>query len=180
MSTPKPWPADRPSGCRKRERELDCAAVSRQPQERRRGWTSFIDAVEEELVDAFLIAPDEVGEFCGRSQCQKLVWKACKSPSCDKFLCGSYEMQSWRRKSRICKHILAARQRLDELLLRGAHSPHSHFGPGPRAAGARQTGTQAGCCSCEPGPVWATSIFLEAPAANRCNAASLDDTDYGR
>ena len=40
------------------------------------GWASFINAVEEELVDAFLKAPDEAGAFCGRSQGQKLVWNA--------------------------------------------------------------------------------------------------------
>ena len=72
-----------------------CAGVSRL------GWTSFIDAAEEELVDAFLIAPDQARLFCGRSQGQTLVRKACNSPWCDKFPRGSYEMLSWRRKARI-------------------------------------------------------------------------------
>ena len=49
----------------------------------------------------------------GARQCVK----ACKSPWCDKFPRGSYGMQSWRRKAWICKHILTARQRLDETLL---------------------------------------------------------------
>ena len=128
MSRPKPWPAERPSGCRKRERDLDWDPVRRRVQAAagaQAGWTSFIDAVEEELVDAFLIAPEEADAFCGRSQGQKLVWKACKSPWCDKFPRGSYEMQSWRRKARICKHILTARQRLDELLLGEEHIDHT-------------------------------------------------------
>ena len=109
MSRPNNWPADRPSGCRKRDpvRWRVQAAAGAQAE-----WTSFIDAVEE-LVDAFLIALDEAGAFCARSQGQKLVWKACKCPWCDKFPRGSYEMQSWRRTSRICKHILTARQLLD-------------------------------------------------------------------
>ena len=34
-------------------------------------------------------------------------------------------MQSWRRKARICKHILTARQRLDELLLGEGHIDHT-------------------------------------------------------
>ena len=66
------------------------------------------------------IAPDQAGDFCGRSRGQKLVWKACKSPWCDKFPRGSYEMQSWRRK-----HILTARQRLDESLLGEGHTDHT-------------------------------------------------------
>ena len=128
----------------------------------------------------FLIAPDEAGAFCGRSQGQKLVWEACKSPWCDKFPLGSYEMQSWFRRSRICKHILTARQRLEELLL-GEGTP---FAPAPwrlvheLLVIARQA-HMTGCCSCEPGPMRATSIVLETPAANRCNTASLEDTDYG-
>ena len=47
----------------------------------------------------------------------KTFWKACKIPWCDKFPRGSFEMHSWRRKTRICKHIITARQRLDEWLL---------------------------------------------------------------
>ena len=46
-------------------------------------------------------------KYDGRSLC----------PWCNKFPHGSHEMQSWCRKARICKHILTARQRLDELLL---------------------------------------------------------------
>ena len=88
------------------------------------GRTSFIDAVEEELVDAFLIAPDQARLFCGKSQGQTLVWKACNS-RCDKFPHGSHEMQSWRRKARICKHILTARQRLDESLLEEGRTDHT-------------------------------------------------------
>ena len=45
------------------------------------GWTSFSDAVEEELIDAFLIAPDVAGAFVGWSQAQKLVRQECKSPA---------------------------------------------------------------------------------------------------
>ena len=86
-----------------------CARVSKAVVGAQAGWTSVIDAVEEELVDAFLIAPDQARLFCGRSQGQTLVWRACNRPWCDK--------QSWRRKARICKHILTARQRLDESLL---------------------------------------------------------------
>ena len=100
MNRPKRWPAERPSGCRKRELDLDWDLVRRRVQAAlgaQAGWTSFIDA-EEELVDAFLIALDEAGAFCGRSQGQELVWKACKSPWRDKFPRGSYGMQSWRRR----------------------------------------------------------------------------------
>ena len=174
---PKPWQAERPGGCRKRERDLDWDLVRRVQAAAgaQAGWTSFIVAVEEELVDAFLIASEEAGAFCGRSQGQKLVWKACKSPWCDKFPRGSYEMQSWRRKARICKHSYTARQRLDELLLEEGHIDHiGHFGTGPRAVGG-----SPGCCTCEPGPMRATSIILEALAANHSNTASLDDTDCG-
>ena len=128
MSRPKPWPAERPSGCRKREHDLDWDPVRRLVQAAagaQAGCTSFIDAVEEELVDAFLMALEEADAFRGRSQGQKLVWKACKSPWCDKFPCGGYEMQSWRRKALIYKHILTARQRLDELLLGEKHIDHT-------------------------------------------------------
>ena len=60
---------------------------------------------------------------------------------------GGHDMQSSRRRARICKHILTARQRLDEWLLGEGHIDHPHFGAGPRAVGARQTGTQTGCCN---------------------------------
>ena len=60
----------------------------------------------------FLKAPDEAGAF----------W-------CDKFPHVSYEMQSWRRKSRICKHILTARQRLGEWLqVKGRHDHSRNLG----------------------------------------------------
>ena len=78
MSRPKPWPAERPSGCRKREHDLDWDPVRRLVQAAagaQAGCTSFIDAVEEELVDAFLMALEEADAFRGRSQGQKLVWK---------------------------------------------------------------------------------------------------------
>ena len=88
-------------------------------------WTSFIDAVEEEFADAFLTAHDAAGSFRGWSQGQKLVWRSCKSPCCNKFPRGSHEMQSWSRKSRIGKHILTARQRLDELLLGDGQIDHT-------------------------------------------------------
>ena len=120
MSRPKPWPAVRPSGCRRREIDFDWGLVRWCVQGAatgQAGWTSFIDAVVEELADAFLMGHDEAGSFRGMSQGHKLVWQACKSPWCDKFPRGSREMHSWRRKSRICEHILTARQRLDELLL---------------------------------------------------------------
>ena len=39
------------------------------------GWTFFIDAVEEEVADAFLTAHDAAGSFRGRSQGQKSVWQ---------------------------------------------------------------------------------------------------------
>ena len=145
---------------------------------------------------------------------------------CDKFPRGSHEMQSWRRKARICKNILTARQRLDESL-RGAPTTLARWGwstrcwcprislhhsapplgpsevlfprgwiqpkkpvlsrlklcPAERPSGCmmreRDTGTQTGCCSCEPGPMRATSIVLEASTAYHCNAARLDDTHHG-
>ena len=90
----------------------------------------------------FLIAPDQARLFCGRSQGQTLGWKACNSPWCDKFPRGSHEMQSWRRKARICKHILTARQRLDESLLGERRTDHTRTVGLVHAAGARQTGTQ--------------------------------------
>ena len=107
---------------------------------------------EGELVDALLTALDVAGAFRGRSQGQKLVRQA----DATKFPRGSHEMQSWRKKSRICKHILTARQQLDNL---------RPLGSGPRVVGAGQAGTQAGRCSCEPGSERATSNVLETPAA---------------
>ena len=107
MSRPKIWPAVRASGCRRREFDFDWDLVRQCVQAAARAqavWTSFVDAFW--MADA----------FCGRSQGQKLVRKACKSTWCDTFSRGSHEMQSWRRKARICKHILTARQRLDEWL----------------------------------------------------------------
>ena len=176
MSRPKPWPADRPSGCRKRERDLDWDPVRRRVQAAagaQAGWTSFIDAVEEELVGAFLIAPDEAGAFCGRSQGQKLVWKACKSPWCDKFPRGSCEMQSWRRKSRICKHILTAR--LDDL---------NFWERGTLTTLALWDWSTS--CWCSPHRLAAVLVSLVQCARRQSfwklrlrNAASLDDTDYG-
>ena len=117
MSRPQPWPQVRPSGCRRAECDFDWDAVrqrvqaSERPQE---GWATFIDAVEEDFIDIFLIAPDVAEAYRGRSHYQRLVWKACKSPWCDKFPRGTHEMQAWRRKACICGHILTARQRLDE------------------------------------------------------------------
>ena len=43
-------------------------------------WTSFIDAVEEELIDAFLIARDVAGAFRGRSQGQKVGLACLQKP----------------------------------------------------------------------------------------------------
>ena len=118
VNTPKSQPAVRPSGCKWLECDLAWDRVRRRARRPRgAGWASFIGAVEEELIDAFLIASG-VADVCrDSSQGQKLVWQACKRPLCDKFPRGSHEMQSWRRKSRICKNILTGRQRLDELLL---------------------------------------------------------------
>ena len=48
MSRPKPWPAEWPSGCRKRERDLDWDPVRRRVQAAagaQAEWTSFIDAM---------------------------------------------------------------------------------------------------------------------------------------
>ena len=81
----------------------------------------FIDAVEEELVDAFLKRQKRQMLFMAGPQ----VWKACKSAWCDKFPRGCYEMQSWRRKAQICKQNLTARQRLDELVLGEGHIDHT-------------------------------------------------------
>ena len=127
INRPKPWPAT-PAGCRKRDVDMDWDPVRRRVQAAvgaQAGWTSFIDAVEEELVDAFLIVPDQARLSCVRSQDQTLAWKAINSPWCDKFPRGSHEMQSWRRKARICKHILTARQRLDESLLGERRTDHT-------------------------------------------------------
>ena len=128
-SRSKRWPAVRPSGCRRRLVDLDRDPVRGRVQEAsgaQPGVTSFIDLVEEEHAIAFLIASDPAGSFRGRSQSQKLVWQACKSLWCDKFPRGSYEVQSWRRKSRNCNHIHTARQRVDELLLRDGHIDHTY------------------------------------------------------
>ena len=51
-------------------------------------------------------------------------------------------MQSWRRTARICKHILTARQRLDESLLGERRTDHTRT---VGLAGARETGAQTGC-----------------------------------
>ena len=88
-----------------------CAGESRRPWGAQVGWTSIIDAVEEELVNAFLIAPDQARLCCGRSQGQTLAWKACTSPG------ASHEMQSWRRKG----------QRLDESLLGERRTDHTRI-----------------------------------------------------
>ena len=51
ISRPTPWPVVRPSGCRKRESDLDWDPLRRRVQEAAgapTGWTSFIDAMEEE------------------------------------------------------------------------------------------------------------------------------------
>ena len=56
MSRPELWPAERPSGCWKREHDLEWDPVRQRVQAAARAqavWTSFIDALEEELVDAF-------------------------------------------------------------------------------------------------------------------------------
>ena len=56
MNRPKPWPAERPAGCRKREFDMDWDPVRRRVQAvagAHAEWTSFTDAVEEELVNAF-------------------------------------------------------------------------------------------------------------------------------
>ena len=50
MNRPKPWPADRSSGCRKRELDLDRDPVRPRVQAAvgaQAGWTSVIDAVED-------------------------------------------------------------------------------------------------------------------------------------
>ena len=136
-----------------------CAGVSREPLERRRWWTSVIDAVEEEeLADAFSIAHEAAGSCRGRFQGQKLVWRACRSPWCDKFPRGSYEMQSRRRKSRVCKHIITARQRHDELLLGDGHIDHTRI---LGLVHEGQTGTQAGRCSHEPRAMRTTTNLLD-------------------
>ena len=122
MSRPRPWPVVRPSGCRRTQCGLDWDAVRCSVQEAERpqaGWQAFIEAVEEELIDAFLIADDVAGTYRGRAKGQRLVLKACKSPWCDNFPRGSRELQAWRRKSRVCKDILTVRRRLDEALCEG-------------------------------------------------------------
>ena len=139
VSRPQPWPLVRPSGCRRAQCDMDWDSVRQCVQEAERsqaGWAAFIDAVEEELIDAFLIPSDAAEAYRGRSQGQRLVWKACKSPWCDKFPRGTHEMQAWRRKARICRCILTARQRFDEML-RGEF-PFDRgraFGAGARADG---------------------------------------------
>ena len=85
------------------------------------GWTSFIDAVEEELVDTFLIAPDAAGPFRGRSQGQKWVWQACKTLWCDKVPRNVHEMQSWRRKVEHLQTHSHCPTATDELLLGEEH-----------------------------------------------------------
>ena len=78
------------------------------------------------LADVFSLATGHhVCFFGGRTQGQKLVWKGCESPWCDKFPSVSHEMQSWRRKSRVRKHILTARQRLSDLLRGEGHIDHA-------------------------------------------------------
>ena len=59
---PKPWPTVRPSGCKNLERHLDWDPV----RQRGRGSAGRMDdvhAVEEELIGAFLIAPDDADAF---------------------------------------------------------------------------------------------------------------------
>ena len=80
-------------GCRKREHDLDWDRVRWRAQAAARaqaGWTSFIGAVGEELVDVFFMALEEADAFCSS--------EACKSRWCDRFPRGSHEMQSWHRK----------------------------------------------------------------------------------
>ena len=47
-------------------------------------WSAFIDAVEE-FVGTFLIALGDDEAFRGRSQSQKMIWKAYKRTWCDMF-----------------------------------------------------------------------------------------------
>ena len=59
-------PKERPAGCRQRDVDMVWDPAPACPGGRggrRRGWTSFVDAVEEELVDAFLTAPDQARLF---------------------------------------------------------------------------------------------------------------------
>ena len=88
LNGPKPWLAVRPSGCQRLECDLDWDAVRRRVEEAvgaQAGWTSFIDTVEEELIDAFLIALDVGDAFRGRSQGQKLVRQHAKALGATSF-----------------------------------------------------------------------------------------------
>ena len=104
MNRRKPWPSVRPSGC------IRSTILTGTRCGLHAGWLAFIDAVEEMFLGGFLMAPDGARASCGRSQGQQLVWEACTSPWCDIVQRGSHGFQSWRRRSRICKHAHTARQ----------------------------------------------------------------------
>ena len=102
-----------------------------------------------------------------------------KAPGATSFRLAVVRCSLGGRKARICKHILTARQRLDEWLLGEEHIDHT------RALRlvhellllARQAHKLAAVSVRLVQR--ATSIVPEAPAANHCDTASLDDTDYG-
>ena len=89
------------------------------------GWTSFIDAVEEELVDAFLIAFEEVDASRDRSQGRNWFGRPAKAPGTTSFRVAVMKCSLGAERHGICMHILTARQRLDELLLGEEHIDHT-------------------------------------------------------
>ena len=100
MIRPKSWSVERSAECTKWEFHINWNLMRRRVQTSvgaQTGRTSFIDVVEEGLVDVFLIASYQISLFHDRSQGERLVQKMCNSPWHDKFLRDSHEMQSWRR-----------------------------------------------------------------------------------
>ena len=134
--------------------------------------------MEEELVDAFL-TPDQANFSVASPKTRHWSGRPAIAPGATSFHVAVTKCSlgaEWRE-------FASTLSLLDSDWMNRcwgrAHRPHSHGGAGPRAAGARQTGTQTGCCSCELDPVRATTIVLEASTAYHCNTARLDDTHHG-
>ena len=111
MSRPKPVLAVRPNGCRRREVDLSWDKVRRGVQAASgawAGWTSFHRrggrGARRGVFDSARCC-----RFLSVAGPQARSWSGglAEAPWCDKFPRGSYEMQSWRGRSRICKHTFS-------------------------------------------------------------------------
>ena len=139
-----------------------CAGVSTQPQERRRSgrpssmqWRRFLIALE-----GFLWPRPEAGRLAkapGATSVRVAVMKCSLGAE-------STDLQAHSHNSTAIGGIVAGEEHTDRTRAFKGWST-CWCSPG------RHT---TGCCICEPRPMRATSIVLEAPAADHCNTVSLD------